>query len=394
MQNKTILKKIKALEKLVEEYRPLTRLDEFHSEKAEEIREQIQESFYEIEDSIYKALGGNPIVSVFGTRYPVFETALSGANSTAAFHTIKHVPQLLKKATAYYKKGNKVSKPRPDSSATYISKEIITLVEKLKEHGFDTKKLLSLIEELNFNYASQNPYATLSLIRAIIDHIPPLLGFSNYKESAKNYKWPSRSDKNYALNLVNDKHISHDSLHRQITNERDLITMDVIPNAIYLNTVLRECTKSKIQYEKFKRKETGPKKKQETETLKTNAPLVIANLQSTSGGPKGYRVEILLQNVGKALASLEEIVIGGKHVDLKRYPPLVPGENVVKITLQFDKTEREGFQKLPVLYIRYKNPIDKVAYFTRYEILLENRADGLSNIANFINLDFEKAKKS
>jgi len=41
---------------------------------------------------------------------------------------------------------------------------------------FDRSKLLRLIEELNDNYLRGNGHAAHALLRAILDHVPPLLG--------------------------------------------------------------------------------------------------------------------------------------------------------------------------------------------------------------------------
>jgi hypothetical protein len=47
---------------------------------------------------------------------------------------------------------------------------------------------------LNDNYSRGNAYAAHALLRAILDHIPPLLGCADFKAAANNHSW-SRTDR-------------------------------------------------------------------------------------------------------------------------------------------------------------------------------------------------------
>jgi hypothetical protein len=49
---------------------------------------------------------------------------------------------------------------------------------------FNVSKLWTLIEELNDNYRGKNSYASQALLRAILDHIPPILGCNDFKAVA------------------------------------------------------------------------------------------------------------------------------------------------------------------------------------------------------------------
>jgi hypothetical protein len=61
--------------------------------------------------------------------------------------------------------------------AAYIdAKMIVAFKAQEATDRFDRAKLLRLIDELNDNYARGNAYAVHALLRAILDHIPPLLG--------------------------------------------------------------------------------------------------------------------------------------------------------------------------------------------------------------------------
>jgi hypothetical protein len=74
----------------------------------------------------------------------------------------------------------------------------------------DCTKLLKLISELNDNYSHGNAYTAHVLLRAILDHIPPMFGYKNFTAVVNNYPW-SQTDKAYMRKLL-------DSGSRQMTS--------------------------------------------------------------------------------------------------------------------------------------------------------------------------------
>jgi hypothetical protein len=86
-------------------------------------------------------------------------------------------------------------------------------------------KLLGLIDELNDNYARSNTYASHALLRAILDHVPPILGCPDFAAVASNYSW-GRTDKRYMKNLTDFRDQADDALHRQISGNVDLLGFD------------------------------------------------------------------------------------------------------------------------------------------------------------------------
>jgi hypothetical protein len=59
----------------------------------------------------------------------------------------------------------------------YVDQGIIEAVKaKIGASRYDVSELLALIEELNDNYQAEHTYAAHALLRAILDHIPPILG--------------------------------------------------------------------------------------------------------------------------------------------------------------------------------------------------------------------------
>jgi hypothetical protein len=83
----------------------------------------------------------------------------------------------------------------------YVDPQVsASLAAQAEAAGLDPGKLTRLIAELNDNYSRGNAYAAHALLRAILDHIPPLLGCADFKAAASSYPW-SRTDRGYARRL-------------------------------------------------------------------------------------------------------------------------------------------------------------------------------------------------
>ena len=131
---------------------------------------------------------------------------------------------------------------RPATSRlTYIDPQIsVSLAARAEALGMDPGKLVRLLAELNENYSRGNAYGAHALLRAVLDHIPPLLGCADFKAAANNYSW-SRTDRGYARRLLDFKLQADDALHRQISKRTDQLGIDDMPPKVWVNRILQEC---------------------------------------------------------------------------------------------------------------------------------------------------------
>lgn len=136
--------------------------------------------------------------------------------------------------------------PRPAvSRPSYVDPQVsASLAARAGAIGLDPRKLSSLIAELNDNYSRGNAYAAHALLRAILDHIPPLLGCADFKAAANNYSW-SRTDRSYARRLLDFKLQADDALHRQISKRTDRLGIDDMPPKVWVNRILQECAETR-----------------------------------------------------------------------------------------------------------------------------------------------------
>lgn len=282
------------------------------------------------------------------------------------------------------KKSSTKAKPVEAEPTSLYVKEGIAEAIKSKKDGFNYNKLLKLVTELNKNYLDSNPYSCLALIRAITDHIPPLLGYVTFEEVVNNYKG-AKTDKNYINKLYEERDVSDDSLHRPISKSEDLIDMDDLPKKMLLNRLLQECIDNTVK-EGFRHKKETKQQKKSLPIEPSLRPILQASITSLSGSSQGYVVNFDIKNAGKGLAILKGVMLGDVSVPI-REATLGEGEQT-KGSVNIEGSElRKGNIESPKLEIKYEN-IHKDKFQTAYEIKLEGRADGLFNIDSFVNPDF------
>ncbi|MFJ7905201.1 hypothetical protein ACIQ6V_32745 [Streptomyces sp. NPDC096198] len=115
------------------------------------------------------------------------------------------------------------------------------LDQAAQKTGWKVHKLIGLCRELNDNYVAGNPYACAALIRAVLDHIPPVFGHQDFKQVAAQYAFTvKRTDKAHAQRLAAFKDIADDVMHRPISATVPVIGMNDLPEPARLNAVLQE----------------------------------------------------------------------------------------------------------------------------------------------------------
>lgn len=130
---------------------------------------------------------------------------------------------------------------RQTPADTYVAASIVAVIqERAAEAPWNCGKLLQLIQELNDNYASGSAYSAHAMLRAILDHIPPMLGHDTFQQVMSNYPW-GRTDKAYVKKLLDFKLQADDVLHRTISTKQDLLSIDDMPLRACINRLLQEC---------------------------------------------------------------------------------------------------------------------------------------------------------
>ena len=104
----------------------------------------------------------------------------------------------------------------------YVNIQRIDELRCVNGASYDLSKLVKMCEELNICYSSNAYFATLMLVRSILDHISPIFECGAFSEIANNYKG-GKSFKEAMQRLENTaRKIADSYLHLQIRNSESL----------------------------------------------------------------------------------------------------------------------------------------------------------------------------
>lgn len=130
--------------------------------------------------------------------------------------------------------------PSSSSEHQFVSEERIDELRGLPSTRFDLKRLISMLEELNICAAHRCLFSIAMLTRAILDHVPPIFGASNFTEVTNNYAG-ARSFKDSMRNLENSaRKIADAHLHVQIRPTEVLPTFTQVNFSNDLDVLLGE----------------------------------------------------------------------------------------------------------------------------------------------------------
>ncbi len=105
----------------------------------------------------------------------------------------------------------------------YVAESRIVELKAVQSQQYDLTKLIRLCEELNICSENGCNLAVAMLARALLDHIPPIFGASNFAGIANHYPGSSRSFKHSMEHLEKScKNIADALLHVQIRGKESL----------------------------------------------------------------------------------------------------------------------------------------------------------------------------
>ncbi|WP_341732762.1 hypothetical protein [Microcoleus sp. EPA2] len=121
----------------------------------------------------------------------------------------------------------------------YVSATRIQELKSIKSKRVDLTKLIRLCEELNIAHANELNLATAMLLRAILDHVPPIFSKASFKEVASGYG--GKSFKDTMQHLENGaRKIADSHLHVQVRKKEVLPTSLQVNFSQYLDVLLAE----------------------------------------------------------------------------------------------------------------------------------------------------------
>lgn len=128
-------------------------------------------------------------------------------------------------------------------AAPYVAEERIEEIAEIEKPKLSTAKLIRLLRELNVAYNNDSHFTVGILVRAIIDHVPPIFGCTSFAEVANNYKG-TKSFKG-AMQRLNDslRNLADSYLHVQVRKIESLPTMNQVDFRAELDALLSEASR-------------------------------------------------------------------------------------------------------------------------------------------------------
>ena len=116
------------------------------------------------------------------------------------------------------------------NSDEFVNTTRLSELRAVKSKTYDLTRLTELCDELNKAFANECYMAVAMLVRAILDHVPPIFACKNFVEVANNYNGGSKSFKQSMTNLESSsRKIADAHLHTQIRSK------EILPNKTQVN---------------------------------------------------------------------------------------------------------------------------------------------------------------
>lgn len=163
-------------------------------------------------------------------------------DGSPTFECVKQVAAIIGAAHTQFKR--KSSNKAINQTATkHIDFVDVSRLDELKSIGkekYDLSRLVRLCEELNMAHHSDSHLSMAMLMRAIIDHVPPIFDVTKFSEVANSYKG-SKSFKDSMAHLESSlRKIADSHLHVQIRKREVLPTYSQVNYSADLDVLLSE----------------------------------------------------------------------------------------------------------------------------------------------------------
>ncbi|MCA0432917.1 MAG: hypothetical protein LCH46_06605 [Proteobacteria bacterium] len=133
-------------------------------------------------------------------------------------------------------------KPAPEAKP-YVDLSRIAALQSMSGGTWDFSRLVELCRELNVAHAHRCHMTTAMLLRTILNHVPPVLGFNTFAEVASNYGGP-KSNRSFKGNMqrleTSLRNIADMHLHSPIRPREDVPTAVQVDFAADLDVLLGE----------------------------------------------------------------------------------------------------------------------------------------------------------
>ncbi|RED32687.1 hypothetical protein BJ123_112165 [Rhodopseudomonas thermotolerans] len=133
--------------------------------------------------------------------------------------------------------------PSPPGAKPYVDHARIVALQNIGAGNWDFSRLVELCREINVAAANRCYMSTAMLLRTILNHVPPVLGFATFTEIASNYGGP-KTNKSFKGNMqrleTSLRNIADMQLHSAIRTREDIPSAVQVDFAADLDVLLGE----------------------------------------------------------------------------------------------------------------------------------------------------------
>ncbi len=129
---------------------------------------------------------------------------------------------------------------------SYVDPKRIAQIAAITGAPYDAAKLVRMLEELNLAYASGSYFSCLMLVRAVLDHVPPVFGKATFADVASQYAG-GRSFRDAMLQLQeSSRKLADGALHTSIRAREALPTVQQVEFRSAFDSLLGEIVRIEL----------------------------------------------------------------------------------------------------------------------------------------------------
>lgn len=122
----------------------------------------------------------------------------------------------------------------------YVDAQRILQLQSIRNGKWDMKRLVRLLQEINIAHAHEMHMATAMLMRAVTDHVAPILQCKNFSEIANHYPAPRSFSEQMKQLDVSMRKVADTHLHLQIRKSEVLPLAPQVDFRAALDVLLSE----------------------------------------------------------------------------------------------------------------------------------------------------------
>lgn len=177
------------------------------------------------------------------SKYLAGAVLYGGGDGGPSYASVEEAAQIIRAAIRVIKRKRSRPPATPPGAKPYVDPARIAALLALEKSRWDFTRLVELCREINVAAANRCHMATAMLLRTILNHVPPTLGFYTFAEVANNYGGPDapKSFKASMLRLQGSlRGIADMHLHSPIRDREDVPTAVQVDFAAELDMLLGE----------------------------------------------------------------------------------------------------------------------------------------------------------